>query len=316
MITKTFLLPFCSPAQLFTRSLLLLGGAGVVLAYGLRNRLAPTLSAGDVASPMRQPSRVRESSGRARSVPRGRLAFVLFLFAIQGWANSAIEPVPRTDDWLKRHEAFVKLARQAEPKVIFLGDSITDYWRREDPNKGGLRVWEKYFVPLHAVNLGIASDRTQHLLWRIKHGEIDGVHPQAIVLMIGTNNTGLEPDKLTLRNTSAETAAGVAAIVQVLREKLPETRILLLAIFPRGKKQDPQRSQVAEINATLAKLEDGKAVHFLDIGAAFLAVDGSLSRDIMPDLLHPNERGYEIWATAIQKPLRQLLDAALVAPSK
>ena len=219
-------------------------------------------------------------------------------------ANTAVQPVPRDAGWTKRHEGFVEIAKAGGIEVLFLGDSITDFWR--DP-KRGKALWDEHFAPLHAANFGISADRTQHVLWRMQNGELDGIKPRVVVLMIGTNNTGLERDKVTPRNTVPETIAGVTAVVQGLRTKLPETKILLLAIFPRGEKDAPERVQIKEINAAIAKLDDGNSVRFLDIGPKFLWPDGTLSKDIMPDLLHPSEIGYAIWAAAIKQPLAELL---------
>jgi len=217
--------------------------------------------------------------------------------------NSALRPGPRDANWVKRHEGFVEIAKQGGVDVLFLGDSITDFWRNR-----GKAVWEKNYGALHAANFGISGDRTQHVLWRMANGELDGLNPRAIVLMIGTNNTGFEADKVTPRNTPAEAAEGVKAIVRGLRAKFPATKILLLAVFPRGEKPDnPQRLQVAAINAVIAKLDNGRSVRYLDIGPKFLAADGTLPKDVMPDFLHPNEKGYEIWAAAIKEPLAELL---------
>jgi lysophospholipase L1-like esterase len=236
---------------------------------------------------------------------------LLSLFALSlataASANTAIVPEPRDPNWVKRHEGFVEIARQGGVDVLFLGDSITDGWRREERG-GGKKVWDREFAPLRAANFGISGDRTQHVLWRLQNGELDGLKPKAVVLMIGTNNTGFERDGTTPRNTPAETAAGVTAIVKLLRTKLPATKILLLAVFPRGEKPDhPQRLQINEINRAIARLADGKAVRFLDIGARLLAADGTMPKDIMPDFLHPAEKGYEIWAAAIKEPLAALL---------
>ncbi|MFT3780741.1 MAG: GDSL-type esterase/lipase family protein [Nibricoccus sp.] len=220
-------------------------------------------------------------------------------------ANSSVEPMPREGGWVKRHDEFVEIAKKGGVDVLFVGDSITDFWRQPER---GLAVWEKNFAPLHAANFGISGDRTQHVLWRLRNGELDGIDPRAVVLMIGTNNTGLERDRLTPRNTTAEVIAGVTAIVTELRTKLPHAKILLLAIFPRGERTDDlQRIQIVEINAALAKLHAGKQVHYLDIGKKFLTTDGTLSKEIMPDFLHPGTKGYEIWADAIRDPLAQLL---------
>jgi beta-glucosidase len=110
------------------------------------------------------------------------------------------------------------------------------------------------------------------------------------------------------RNLTPEVIAGVKAVVAAIRAKLPDTKILLLGIFPRGEKPDlPQRQQIREVNAAIAPLHDGKHIFFLDIGGKFLQADGAISREVMPDCTHPNEKGYEIWAKAIAQPLRELL---------
>ncbi len=223
-------------------------------------------------------------------------------------AESATTPVPRDAAWMKRHEEFVAIAKRGDIDVLFLGDSITDFWRRDDKKSGGRKIWDANFAPLKAANFGISGDRTQHVLWRLENGELEGISPKAVVLMIGTNNTGLENDRKTARNTPAEVAEGVTAIVKKLRAALPHAKILLLAIFPRGEKADhPQRLQIAQINAAIAKLDDRKNVRYLDIGPRFLMADGTLPRDFMPDLLHPGELGYEVWADAIKAPLAALL---------
>lgn len=227
--------------------------------------------------------------------------------------NSAISPAPRDPNWVKRHESFVEIAKKGGIDVLFLGDSITDFWRYDKrPGKGdahgGKEIWDKYFAPLHAENFGISGDRTQHVLWRLDHGEVDGLSPKALVLMIGTNNTGFETDKVTKRNTPEQAAQGVAAIVHELRQKLPKTKILLLAVFPRDNKPDGAgRQEVNAINAIISRLDDGKYVHYLDINAKFLEPDGTLTKEIMPDFLHPTPKGYQIWADAIQQPLAQLM---------
>jgi len=215
--------------------------------------------------------------------------------------NTAIQPAPRDANWVKRHEGFVEQAKQGGIEVLFLGDSITDGWRSK-----GKAVWEKNYAPRQAANFGIGGDRTQHVLWRMENGELDGIKPKAVVLMIGTNNSGKDQEGKP-RNTTPEIIEGVTAIVKGLRAKLPQSKILLLAIFPRGEKDTPIRDQLKEINIALAKLDDGKMVKFFDIGPKFLEPDGTLSKEIMPDLLHPNEKGYQIWADAIESPLADLL---------
>ena len=235
-----------------------------------------------------------------RSAFTGILAATLLVSA--AWANTAIEPTSRDDKWVKRHEGFAAEAKKGGIEVLFLGDSITDGWRSK-----GKPVWEKHFAPLKAANFGISGDRTQHVLWRLRNGEAEGYSPKAVVLMIGTNNTGKEKADGKPRNATPEVVEGVTAVVQELRAKFPQAKILFLAIFPRGEKDSDARKQVMEVNQSLAKLHDGKHVHYLDIGGKFLDADGNLPKEIMPDLLHPNERGYEIWAEMIAKPLKAML---------
>ncbi|MGA3162865.1 MAG: platelet-activating factor acetylhydrolase IB subunit [Verrucomicrobiota bacterium] len=216
--------------------------------------------------------------------------------------NTAIIPVPRDPKWVARHEGFMREAQKGGLDILFLGDSITDFWRNRGSN-----VWNKYYAPRHAANFGIDGDRTQHVLWRMDNGELDGIKPKVVVLMIGTNNTGREKDTGKIRNTVPETIEGVQAVVRELRAKLPDSKILLLAIFPRGTLDDPQRAQVALVNTVIAKLDDGKMVRYLDIDPKFLEADGTLPKNIMPDLLHPNERGYQIWAAAMEPTLDEIL---------
>jgi lysophospholipase L1-like esterase len=233
-----------------------------------------------------------------------RASFVLFLLmALPACAeNTATNPVPRDARWMQRHEGFVEIARKGNIDLLFLGDSITDNWRTQGSN-----VWSQYYGPRHAANFGINADRTQHVLWRLQHGELEGLKPRVVVVLIGTNNTGRENGSQTIRNTPPEVIEGATAVVAELRKRLPASKVLLLAIFPRGKKDDPQRVQIAEVNAALARLDDGKTVKFLDIGQKFLGPDGTLPREVMPDLLHPSEKGYQIWAEAMEPTLAALL---------
>ncbi len=223
-------------------------------------------------------------------------------------AQSSTAPLWRDGEgWRQRHDGFVADAKKGGVDLLFVGDSITDAWRSR-----GKAVWDKYYGRLHAANIGIGGDRTQHVLWRLDHGEIDGLRPKAVVVLIGTNNTGLEMDGLTPRNTSAQVVAGVKAVVTDLRQKLPDAKILLLAIFPRSRAPSaPSRLQVAEINRVLAGMDFGDHVRYLDIGNRFLAAGGMLEPEIMPDFLHPSAKGYEIWAQAIQGPLAQMLGKSL-----
>ena len=193
----------------------------------------------------------------------------------------------------KQHESFVAIAKAGKAELLFLGDSITAGWG------GAKAIWEKEFGAYKPANFGIGGDRTQHVLWRIENGELEGFKPKVAVLMIGTNNSGSD---------SVEgIAKGVTKIVETIHQKSPATKVLLLAIFPRGPKPGPQREKLAQINAIIAKLDDGKKVFFLDIGSKFLQPDGELTKEIMPDFLHLSAKGYQIWADAITPKLAELM---------
>jgi len=216
--------------------------------------------------------------------------------------NSAVQPVSKEGKWLERHESLTAQAQQGGIDLLFLGDSITYGWQTE-----GQAVWQERYAPRHAANFGIGGDRTQHILWRIQNGELDGIKPKVVVLKIGTNNRGQEKDTGKVRNTTPEVIEGVTAVVKALRAKLPNSKILLLAIFPRGEKGEPSREQLLVINSALAKLDNGKRVKFLDIGSKFLEPDGTLSKAIMPDLIHLSKKGYQIWADAMEPTLAAML---------
>jgi lysophospholipase L1-like esterase len=197
--------------------------------------------------------------------------------------------------WKQRHEQLLKRAKEGSIDLLFLGDSITEGW-------GGNAVWQKQYAPLNAANFGIGGDTTQNVLWRITNGEIDGLSPKIVVLLIGTNNFGLDGAPVD------GVAKGVAAVVAELRKKLPKSKVLLLAVFPRdAQPKTEMRTKIIKLNVELAKLEDRKNVRFLDIGAKFLAPDGSLPKDVMPDALHLSERGYQIWADAMDPLLKEML---------
>jgi lysophospholipase L1-like esterase len=202
------------------------------------------------------------------------------------------------DWWLPRHEAKlaeIRAHREAGRHIdlVFLGDSITQGWENE-----GKAAWAENFAQYNAVALGFGGDRTENLLWRLQHGELDGMAPKAVVVMIGTNNTGerLEDPALTV--------AGIQKNLDEIRKRQPQAKVLLLALFPRGEKPDDvTRRHNDRINALLPALADGRQVVFLDIGRALANPDGTLSKDILPDWLHLSPQGYEIWARSLQATL-------------
>jgi len=182
--------------------------------------------------------------------------------------------------------------------LVLIGDSITHAW--DNRRKAGA-TWDKYYAKRNALNLGFSGDRTEHVIWRLQHGAVDGISPKLAVIMIGTNNAGR-------REKSEHTAMGVNVILQELKKRLPKTKVLLLAIFPRGKDDnDPLRKLNMGTNKIIKGYADNKRVFFMDINAEFLDKDRVLSKSIMPDLLHPNGKGYEIWAKAIEPKVKQFM---------
>lgn len=205
----------------------------------------------------------------------------------------AIKDPGRHDGFMKDREA---LEKKGPIQLVFEGDSITDGWRG-----GGKQVFNEYYKKYNTFNTGISGDRTEHLLYRLDEGEIDGLHPKAVMLMIGTNNLGA-------RQSVRDTIAGVTCVVKTIHEKVPEAKILLLGIFPRGDKPDDHfRGEIKQVNEALSKLNGQDNVTYLDIGEKFLQPDGTLPPDIMPDYLHPNAKGYKIWAEAVQPTLDEMM---------
>ncbi len=217
--------------------------------------------------------------------------------------NSAVVP-SLAPPFRQKHRNNVAVAKEGDAELLFMGDSITDFWRNPDGPFGGKPVFDKHFGDMKVANFGIAGDTTQGVLYRLADGEGEGFSPKAVMLMIGTNNTG--------RNSAAEIAEGIGAVVAKLRSCFPEANILLLAVFPRGRAGDPVRATIAEINAKISKLDDGEKIHYLDIGDEFLDDDGNIPRDVMGDGLHPSPKGYEIWAAAVEEELAKLMGRELV----
>ena len=212
--------------------------------------------------------------------------------------NSAVVPL-LAPPFQAKHQANVQVARQGEAELLLMGDSITDFWRNPEGPFAGKPVLDKYFGRWKVANFGIAGDTTQGVLYRLRDGEGEGIRPRAIMLMIGTNNTA--------RNSAAEIAEGIGAVVADLQRAFPQAKILLLGVFPRSRANDPVRTVIADINRSIAKLHDGTRVHYLDIGKAFLDADGNIPADVMSDGLHPGPKGYEIWAQAVIDPITRLM---------
>jgi beta-glucosidase len=215
--------------------------------------------------------------------------------------GAATRPQGRTQEpaALKLHERHLARAKDGKIDLLFLGDSITQAWG-ENPD------WSRYYASRNAANFGIGGDRTQHLLWRLDHGALEGYSPRVVVILIGTNNIG---------NTELDDLSeGVKAVVARVRAKLPKSRILLLGVFPRGAREEgavvPQPDpRVAEINRRISEIADDRAVHYLDLSPAFLDGQNEIDRKLMPDLLHLSETGYAAWAEKMEPALWKLWEA-------
>jgi lysophospholipase L1-like esterase len=204
--------------------------------------------------------------------------------------NDPTKPAPRDVRWFQRmHAIYVDQTKNKKFDLCFLGDSITQMWPGD--------MFGKHFGKYHAVNFGIGGDRTENVLWRLENGELAGTSPKVIVLLTGTNNQDM--------NTAEEVAVGITAVVRSLRTKCPQSRILLLGIFPS---QDTPAEKTNAINAIVAKLDDGKMVRYLDVGAKLLGEDGTVQEGVLGDGVQLTRKGYEIWAEAMNPLLAEMME--------
>ena len=204
-------------------------------------------------------------------------------------------PEPRTANWPVRRLAIIDEAVRSEPhSVLFLGDSLVEHFEIGE----GAAVWREHMAPRGVLDAGIAGDRTEHLLWRLDHGNLDGPPPRAAIVLIGTNDLGYH-------RSAEDTADGIRAVLRKLRERLPKARILLLGLWPRGQASDsPFRAEIAAVNRRIAACADGRAVVYGDIGKSLLDADGRLDPAIAPDHLHLATAGY----ARLAPPLDALID--------
>jgi lysophospholipase L1-like esterase len=223
--------------------------------------------------------------------------------AEEGHVSPAVIPAPRGVEypwmsmqrWRDLHAGDMAVAQDGEVDVLFVGDSITEGWPRS--------LWEKHYAPLGAANFGIGGDMTDNLLWRLHNGATGNLAPQAVVLMIGTNNLGIRQD------SPEQVAAGIEAVVSELLGSFDEAEIILLGLLPRNESADSEmRVSIVEVNRLISELGSRERVSFHDIGAAFLQADGSISTAIMADFLHPTEKGYAVFAEQLDPILESVLD--------
>jgi lysophospholipase L1-like esterase len=214
---------------------------------------------------------------------------------------------PNNARFVQFHESFLKRGKEGPIGVLFLGDSITEGWRSVP------HIWEHYFGKYQPANFGYSGDQTQNVIWRLENGELEGITPKVVVLMIGTNNSG--------QHTGDQIVDGIKKIIEITRAKIPGVKFLLLAIFPRDSRRnrdgliteaeitDTGRRVAANnrANELLARLDDGANIRFLNINPVFLGKDGRIPWTIMPDQLHLTPAGYQLWADAIDKPLAEMM---------
>jgi lysophospholipase L1-like esterase len=225
--------------------------------------------------------------------------------------NSAIIPAGRLEkdfyDWDARHAAVMAVKDTLKPEIVLIGDSITHMWGgppEETSGRGnrGLEAWQSVFGDRPVLNLGFGWDRTQNVLKRIELGELDGLSPKAVVIHIGTNN--LAGTKNARENSPTEIAEAIGVIVDKVQAKCPQAQVILMKVFPRGEKPDnPYRAKIAAINERLTKLGEKPGVTVVDLTAKFTNADGTISKEVMPDFLHPGAKGYAIWADALKAAL-------------
>lgn len=216
---------------------------------------------------------------------------------------SGTTPSPRTieyswmsiDTWNKMQAEDIAVAEQGGVDLLFVGDSITAGWNWE--------IWQKNFAQYKPANFGIGGDHTGNLLWRLQHGDKGKLTPKLVVLLIGVNNFG------HLNETPAQVFEGIKAVVKTLQRNYPKAKILINGVFPfEESATSPKRAMVKEVNSLVAKLDNGKNIVVKDYGHLFLEPDGSISKDVMADFLHPTVKGYQIWADAMLPDIQKLMN--------
>ena len=231
------------------------------------------------------------------------LTSVMLTMAMSAVAtNTAVVPLnsdsPR---WNKRHQDMSERLKAGHVDLLWIGDSIVRQF-----NDDGKRTWDKYYAHRNAVNMGISGDRTEHVLWRLDHCNLEAVSPKLAIVMIGQNNGG--------SNTAEEIAEGVAAVTTMLRQKQPDMKILLLGIFFRGEKPNEEQIKLAKANDIVSKTADDKHVFYMNVNNIFLRPDGTIKKSLMPDFEHPNEHGCRVWAKAIEPKVAELMGDKAIKP--
>ena len=209
--------------------------------------------------------------------------------------HSAVYPVPRDKpSWGLRQEAMNTRVQEGNVGLLWIGDSIAEGWEED-----GKAVWDRYYAHRDAVNLGISGDRTEHVLWRLDNSRLEGLSPALAIVMIGQNNGP--------HNSAEEIAEGITAIVERLRIRLPDMKVLLLGVFYRGAEADEEWEKLRSVNGRIAQLADNVSVYYRDVNHYFQDDEGKISQQLMPDYEHPNEEGYALWAAAMEGIVSRLM---------
>ena len=292
---------------------MMFAAAFAALSLGAAEAAAPAVSAeaqGEAKAAAKAPAKKAAAKKPAAKKPAAKKPAAkkaVPMPADGGLKNSTTPTYRQNPNAAKKtgwHSRYAAKAKQIadyknDVEIVFIGDSITHYWDTDSKTNvrkiGGLDTYKKYFSNYKLINLGYSGDRTQHALWiAAKSPYLDNIKPKMVTVMIGTNNIGHNA------STPEAAAAGVTKVVEALRTRLPETKIVLFGVFPRDAKANtPRRKKVTAINNIISKLADDKNVYYCDITEKFLDKNGNLPKSMMPDFLHPNDNGYEVWAQAM-----------------
>lgn len=206
---------------------------------------------------------------------------------------TACEDVQGDGRWMSLHNRFLSESKDKEPDVLFVGDSLVQLMHQ-------FGVWRQLFSPLHALNFGVGADATQHVLWRLCNGELNNISPKVVVLWVGTNNHG---------HSAEQICGGIMAIVQVIKNKLPNAQTLVLSILPRGKMPNPVRDRNAKVNKLVEETVSSLPhASFLNVDPGFVHSNGSISHQDMYDYLHLTPQGYQAVCDILHARLKSMLE--------
>lgn len=230
--------------------------------------------------------------------------------------NNALIPVPKLEkdfyDWYKRHDKVKETIKGKTVDLVFIGDSITHMFggTPQSEKPFGEKIWNKYYAHRNAVNMGFGWDRTQNVLWRLNNGAFEGISPKAVVVLIGTNN--LAGTKNCRSNSPQEIFEGIKAVCAKIHEKSPKSYILLMELLPRS----PEKyvKPIQKTNELIATLDKQKYITVMKVYNEMSDHNGLPKKGVMRDSVHPSEKGYKIWAEALEPVICTLLGDKAIKP--